>query len=386
MAAVESGSEAMACLHDALKAGSPFQLAVLDVMMPEMDGVTLGRAILADENLKAMPLVMMTFLGQRGDAHRFKSLGFAACLIKPVRQSDLFDCLVTVLTGQQQTETRALITRHSIEVVRRSNARILLVEDNRTNQEVATGMLRRLGWHADVAPDGKKALQALEMQPYDLVLMDVQMPEMDGYEATRWIRDAHSSVLNHNIPIIATTAHAMQGDAEKCLEAGMSDFISKPIDRKILARVVEKWLSRKVHVAPLSAPIEADMAANVPPPKPQIEAMVFDRENFLERMMGDEEFAHDIVAGFLEELPMLPSALIEYEAQQDTEGVWEQAHKIKGAAANVGAEALRSVALEVEQAAKAGDMTRVTILLLEMKIQIARLQEVLVNWANTQLI
>ena len=256
VAAVESGSTALTCLRYAVEAGSPFQLAVLDMMMPGMDGETLGRTILADDTLKAMPLVMMTSLGQRGDASRFKEIGFAAYLIKPVRQSDLFDCLVAVLAGEQQQDQRSLITRHSLQAARRGNARILLVEDNLTNQEVASGMLRRLGWNADVAPDGKQAIQALETQPYDLVLMDVQMPVMDGYEAARCIRDPNSSVLNHNIPIIATTAHAMAGDAEKCLAAGMSDYISKPIDPKILAKVVDLWLKRKVHYAPGEAPAE----------------------------------------------------------------------------------------------------------------------------------
>jgi CheY-like chemotaxis protein/HPt (histidine-containing phosphotransfer) domain-containing protein len=371
----------LACLRDAVTAGNQFQLAVLDMMMPGMDGATLGLEILADEALKTTPLVLMTSVGQRGDAHRFKEIGFAAYLVKPVRQSDLFDCLTGVLTGEQQDRTRSLVTRHSLREERRSNARILLVEDNYTNQEVASGMLRRLGWNADVASDGKQAVQVLETQSYDLVLMDVQMPEMDGYEATRRIRDPKSLVLNHNIPIIATTAHVMAGDAERCFAAGMSDYISKPIDPKILAKVVEKWLTRKTHYALGAASVQSSDDCNAQA-KTASGSMVFNREAFLQRMMGDVEFARGVAAEFLEELPTLLSTLREQVARGDFESIWKQAHKLKGSAANVGGELLRNVALEVEQAGKAGDMTVVARWIPELEVQAAQLNEALQQWIN----
>ena len=382
VAAVESGSTALTCLRYAVVTGNPFQVAMLDMMMPGMDGATLGRAILADETLKQVPLVMMTSMGQRGDAHLFKEIGFAAYLIKPLKQSDLHDCLVAVLAGEKHKDTRSLITRHSLREVRRGNARILLVEDNLTNQEVASGILSRLGWQADVVSDGKQAVERLESQPYDLVLMDVQMPVMDGYEATRRIRDPHYPMLNRKIPIIATTAHAMQGDAEKCLAAGMSDYISKPIDPKKLAAVVEKWLKRKVHGALVDAPIEPAAPADAPLPEPKVESLVFNREIFLERMMGDEELARDIAAGFLEDLPKMLNALKEGFALGDLESVWKQAHKMKGSAANVGGDALSAVALEIEQAGKAGDLTAVTRCIPDLEVQTAKLTEALGQWAN----
>jgi PAS domain S-box-containing protein len=382
VAAVESGSKALACLQSAVANGSPFQLAVLDMMMPGMDGATLGRAILADDTLKSMPLVMMTSLGQRGDAVRFKEIGFAAYLIKPVRQSDLFDCLIAALTGEQQKQTGSLKTHHSLLAAHRVGARILLVEDNLTNQEVASGMLRRMGWYADVTANGKQALKALETQPYDLVLMDVQMPEMDGYEATRIIRDTRSSVLNHNIPIIATTAHAMAGDAERCLVAGMSDYISKPVDPKRLANVVEKWLARKVHGAPEEAPVASMTSSNAPPSKAADVSMDFNRELFLTRMMGDEGFAREIAAQFLAELPSLLDKLKEGIAQKDLESVWKQAHKMKGSAANVGGEALREIALELEKAGKARDMATVVRGISELEMRTARLSVALQQFVN----
>jgi CheY-like chemotaxis protein/HPt (histidine-containing phosphotransfer) domain-containing protein len=379
--AVQDGPAALACLRDAIAAGKHFQLAVLDMMMPGMDGEMLGIKILGDEALKATPLVMMTSMGQRGDAQHFKEIGFAAYLLKPVRQSDLFDCLSGVLTGKGQDKSRSLVTRHSLREVRRSNVRILLAEDNLTNQEVASGMLKRLGWHADVACDGIQALQALSTHSYDLVLMDVQMPEMDGYEATRNIRDPNSPVLNHNIPIIATTAHAMAGDADRCLTAGMSDYISKPIDPKILAKVVEKWLTRKTHEATENELVQPAVGGKEPV-KTASEAMVFNREIFLQRMMGDEEFAHDVADGFLEELPAMLGMLKEQIDRGDCELIWKQAHKMKGSAGNVGGEALRNVALEVEQAGKDGDLTEVARCIPELETQVARLNEALRQWEN----
>jgi CheY-like chemotaxis protein/HPt (histidine-containing phosphotransfer) domain-containing protein len=380
--AVESGSTALACLRYAVASGSPFQLAVLDMMMPGMDGATLGATILADDALKSTPLVMMTSIGQRGDALRIKEIGFAAYLVKPVRPSNLLDCLEAVLAGEQQTEKRTLITRHSLEAARRSNARILLVEDNITNQEVASGILMRLGWHADVTADGKQAIEALQSHSYDLVLMDVQMPVMDGYEATKIIRDPKSQVLNHNIPIIATTAHAMQGDAEKCLAVGMSDYISKPIDPKVLSKVVEKWLTRRVHDAEAEAPVESLTEHKVVPKKPPTVSLVFNREAFLDRMMGDKEFALEVVAGFVKELPTQLIALREQVALGALEPIWKYAHKIKGSAANVGGEALSAVASEMEKAGKAGDLAKVVGSIDELELQAARLSDALQQWVS----
>jgi len=378
--AVESGATALACLRYAATTGSPFQVAVLDMMMPGMDGATLGRAILAEGALKAIPLVMMTSLGQRGDALCFKEIGFAAYLIKPVRPSDLFDCLVNLLAGDRKAEPRSLITRHSLQAARRSSARILLVEDNVTNQEVACGMLERMGWHADLARDGSEAVHALETRAYDLVMMDVQMPVMDGYEATRRIRDPESMVLNHDIPIIATTAHAMAGDAEKCLNAGMSDYISKPIDPKILESHLEKWLTRKQHQPPVASPAASARDSHAQIPATPSAALVFNREKFLERMMGDEEFAREVAAEFLKELPALVSILKQHVAQLDLEAIWKQAHKIKGSAANVGGEALRDVALKVEQAGKAGNSEDVVHWAPELEVHAAQLIDAMQSW------
>jgi PAS domain S-box-containing protein len=376
----ESGPVALACLQTAAATGSPFHAALLDMMMPGMDGAALGQAIQEHDDSKALPLVMMTSLGQRGDARRFKEIGFAAYLTKPVRPSDLFDCLVTLLAGGRQVESRPLVTRHSLRTARRTNARILLVEDNLTNQEVASGTLLRMGWHADVAGNGNEALQKLEQTAYDLILMDVQMPEMDGYETTRRIRDPNSPVLNHKVPIIATTAHAMSGDAAKCLAAGMSDYISKPIDPQILGKLVQKWLIRKVHGRSEASPTESSPKDSTPLPTPSGAPMVFNLAMLLQRMMGDEEFAHEVVSEFVNELPGLLSTLHEHFRKGELESIWKQAHKIKGSAANAGGEALRDAALKVEQAAKASNSAEVNLWVPELEFQAARFMESLQQW------
>ena len=380
--AVESGSAALARLRDAAAAGNSFQAAVLDMMMPDMDGAALGAAILADEILRATPLVMMTSLGRRGDAVRLRDIGFAAYLVKPVRPSDLFDCLATVFSGGQQAEKRALITRHTLEEARRSNARILLVEDNLTNQEVASGILSSMGWHADVRANGREAIEALEAASYDLVLMDVQMPEMDGFEATRIIRDPQSRVRNHNVPVIATTAHAMRGDAERCLMAGMSDYISKPIDPSQLFKLVDKWLARKVHSPAGEGAVQPFRGCEVPSDQAPGGSLVFNREVFMRRMMEDQELAGEVAAGFVQGLPAMLKELQEQAALCAVEAVWKLAHKIKGSAANVGGEALRDVALQIELAARAGDLPAVVRQISDLGTQAARLSEELQQLAH----
>jgi CheY-like chemotaxis protein len=241
------GHLALQALYQARDAGDAFKIAITDMNMPEMDGITLARMIKADEKLKNTHLVLCCSFGQRGDAKRMKEIGFAAYLIKPMRHVEILDCLTAVLNGAVAAEPqqrKPLVTRHTIREMHRSMVRILLAEDNITNQKVAIGILKKLGLSVEVVANGAEAIGALENTPYDLVLMDCHMPEMDGYEASRHIRSSDSAVLNHDIPIIAMTADAMQGDREKCLEAGMSDYVSKPVSSKELAEVLDKWLSR----------------------------------------------------------------------------------------------------------------------------------------------
>jgi signal transduction histidine kinase/DNA-binding response OmpR family regulator/HPt (histidine-containing phosphotransfer) domain-containing protein len=352
------GPTALVLLHAAVTAGDPYTVAVLDMQMPGMDGEALGEAIMADPTLKRTRLLMMTSDGHRGEALRFKKIGFSAYLTKPVSQSDLFDSLVTILSGQVVQPDHQIVTAHRIRELRRSNALILLAEDNITNQQVALGILKKMGLRADTVANGAEAVKALELIAYDLVLMDVQMPEMDGFEATQRIRDPQSIVLNHHIPVIAMTAHAMQGDREKCIEAGMNDYIPKPVSADYLAEALDKWLPQETGITnkPTFTGREKrmDPVENTPDT-----ACIFNRVSLLNRMMGDEDLAFMIMRSFLEDVPKQIRNLKFLVDSSDTAGIERQAHTIKGAAANVSGESLSALANEMEKAGKAGDLNLV---------------------------
>jgi two-component system sensor histidine kinase/response regulator len=361
-AGAESASKALEMLRAARVAGDPFRIVLTDMQMPVMDGESLGRAIKDDPELRDTLLVMMTSLGRRGDARRLNAIGFSAYLTKPVKQSQLYDCLATVLGGgvpPVKTEETALVTRHTLSEARRQKVRILLAEDNATNQQVALGILGKLGFHADVVTDGWAAVQALEKIDYDIVFMDVQMPVMDGYEATSRIRDLSSPIRKRRVPIIAMTAHAMKGDRERCLEAGMDDYISKPIVPQAIAEALDKWLD-----------YTGEEPAAVPVPAVATEPyMIYDHQAFMARLMNDEDLAKTISAGFLEDMPRQIGELRRCIERDDAKGAWGQAHKIKGAAANMGGMALSVLAFEMERAGRVGGLERIAALVPEMERQ-----------------
>jgi PAS domain S-box-containing protein len=360
------GPSALKALHRALDENDPYQIAILDMQMPGMDGETLGKAIRGEDRLKDLRLMMMTSVGLPGDAARMLEIGFSAYLTKPVRQSDLRDGLAAVLAGETVAQDkRHLITRHSVREMRRDNALVLLADDNVTNQQVALGMLRKLGIRAEAVANGAEAVRALETTSYDLVFMDVQMPVMNGYEATQMIRGSNSSVCNHAVPIIAMTAHAIQGARDNCLKAGMNDYVSKPVSPQALADVISRWLpSFPADGAGAGASHDAKaQKAEVRSP----ECPVFDRAALLNRLMGDEDLARTVLEGFLEDLPRQISGLEELMVAGDIPGSQNRAHTIKGAAASVGGEAVRMAAAEMEQMARDGDLENMRRLLPELK-------------------
>ena len=239
------GAEGLEKLRTASAEGRPFEVAILDMMMPEMDGETLGQKIKSDANLRDTILIMLTSMGQRGDAARLTEIGFSAYLTKPIKRSQLYNCLVKVVgesSAWQPGDRVALVTKHSLKDDKKARTRVLVADDIAVNQKVASLMLAKLGYRADVVANGKEAVDALETISYDLVFMDVEMPEMDGFEATKHIRDPNSRVLRHDVPIIAMTAHTMKGDRERCLEAGMNDFVAKPIRAPDMQRAIRNQL------------------------------------------------------------------------------------------------------------------------------------------------
>ena len=271
---------------------------------------------------------------------------------------------------------RALIAANNAthrEVLHRfanRKTRILVAEDNITNQQVAVGLLKKLGLRAEVAANGAEALQALETLPYDLVLMDVQMPVMDGLEATRQIRDPHSRVLNHRVTVIAMTAHAMQGDRECCLAAGMDDHLAKPVGMSDLVAALQKWLPPDdAGRQPAERPVQAKAAnpahAAAPP--------VFNRTDLMNRVGDDAALARAIIAAFLEDLPGQIEGLRRQVAAGEAQLVKASAHKLRGACATMGGEALSAAAGAIEQAGKAGDLAMVSARIPQLEAQFAAL-------------
>jgi CheY-like chemotaxis protein len=228
---VESGAEALAAMTEAVDRGAPFHIALVDQMMPGMDGVELGRRISDEPIFAATRLILATSLGVRGLAARAEACGFAIALNKPVVQSKLFECLAQLCGVEIPVLPRTAAPKggKAPAAPQMRPLRILVVEDNQVNQLLATVLLGKAGHRIDVAGDGLEALDAVSARPYDLVLMDVQMPEMDGIEATKRIRAMAGPV--GRLPIIAMTANAMKGDRERLLAVGMNDYVSKPIDK-----------------------------------------------------------------------------------------------------------------------------------------------------------
>ncbi|MCP9446985.1 MAG: response regulator [Nitrospira sp.] len=244
---VETPHEALQCLRQAAERGEPFDLAIIDMQMPGMDGLELARSIKADQRISAARLVLLTSMGRRGDAKLAQEAGFSAYLTKPIRRSQLLDCLKLALAGEGSGDASpggvpaGIITTHVLSEVRASlRGHVLLVEDNPVNQKVAVKMLEKLGCRVDVAGNGKEAVEAIERIRYTLVFMDCQMPEMDGFEATRIIREREGTA--RHTPIIAMTANAMAEDRDACLNAGMDDFVSKPVTTQALVAVLNRWL------------------------------------------------------------------------------------------------------------------------------------------------
>jgi two-component system sensor histidine kinase/response regulator len=239
--AVESGAKAITSLREAQGLGRNFPLILLDAQMPEMDGFALAECIKRNPEWGTATIMMLSSAGQRGDAKRCRELGVAAYLTKPVRQAELLDAILTALGTRPVKEVSpALVTRHSL---REANNRlhILLAEDNSANQLLAVRLLEKRGHTVTVAGNGKEALAALEKQSFDLVLMDDQMPEMDGLEAAAAIRDKEKHSGSH-LPVVAMTAHAMVGDRERCLAAGMDEYITKPIRPDELSNLLARYL------------------------------------------------------------------------------------------------------------------------------------------------
>jgi len=354
--AVNSAAQALVELRKAIDKEAPYMIAILDMHMPDMDGETLGHEIKSDPLLKKTLLVMMSSLGTQANNKRLEEAGFAACLTKPLKQSKLYDCLTTVIGTNKTTAHVKEPNQTPVQKKDGANFRVLLVEDNIINQKVALKILEKLGCRANVVANGEEAVKTLETIPYDFIFMDCQMPVMDGFEATKAIRDPNSAVKNHNVPIIAMTANAMKGDREKCLAVGMNDYVSKPVSPGKLATVLDKWLKSGYRANKDEKQEDKEDKDSNHQKALDGKMKIFDRAILLDRLMDDEELLADVIKGFLSDTPALIMELTDAVEAGDTQGARQAAHTLKGSASNVSAIVLMEAAKTAETAARAGDL------------------------------
>jgi len=354
---VVDGPQALDRLRLAHDNARPYTLAILAYQMPGMDGIALARRIKADPVLAPVRLILLTSFGYRGHSGEAQRAGFEAYLLKPIRQSLLYDCLVTVMGIAPAPSPARLITRHILtEEQAQWRARILVAEDNVVNQKVAVRMLEKLGCRVDVVANGLEAVEASGRIAYDCILMDCQMPEMDGYKATAVIRqrDAHTG---GRTPIIAMTANALQGDRERCLEAGMDDYVSKPVQSKELVVTLRKWIQ----------PLEGTFAHAVPTvseptvllePVGQVQPPALDAEAFaaLKELYNnaDPGSLPSLVEAFIQDTAVHLDTLRQAVAADDAAALERTGHTLESSSANVGTLGMAALCRELQILGRAG--------------------------------
>jgi CheY-like chemotaxis protein len=317
-----------------------YDLIILDLMLPEMDGFEVARRLKERKNNSTL-IMMLSSAGDSGDGARCRQLGISIHLLKPISPSDLLKAIGQLLARGAEMPT---VDTSAVADAANPPKRILLAEDNPTNRTLALKILERRGHHVLVAENGKEAVDLLERTSVDLVLMDVQMPVMGGLEATRLIRE-RERVTGRHLPIVAMTAHAMKGDRERCIEGGMDDYISKPIDSGKLLKLVDRIGTPAPPASPeVDAPAAADDAC--------------DLAAFIERVGGDEELAREMALLFIPDATRLLGLIEQAVEDGDAERLRLEAHALKGAAGNFGAARTVDAAKDLEQMGRVGDLTR----------------------------
>jgi PAS domain S-box-containing protein len=355
-----SGAEtALAELERAAAAGRSYPLVLIDAMMPQVDGFALARRIKDNPHLANSAIMMLSSADQVADAARCRELGISAYLTKPVRQSELLDAIMSALGSDRTASVAARLL--TVEPVRRSSCalRVLLAEDNPVNQRLAVRLMEKWGHTVAVAGNGRKALEMWEKEAFDLILMDVQMPEMSGLEATVAIREREKSTSRH-IPIIAMTAHAMEGDREKCLAAGMDQYVTKPIDQKRLFEVVEAFCAARPH----------SESSNM---NQSNQELSFDPAVALKRVDGDRELLKEVANLFFEDTPRLLTEVRNAIQRGDGKALERSAHALKGSVSNFGARTASEAAFSLEQMGRNGDFARANEVFAQLEGQLTLL-------------
>lgn len=340
----ENGEVAIQLMKQAHHAGQRFPLVLLDGHMPDMDGFMVAEQIKQHDELADVTIMMLTSDDHAGDLQRCRELGISLYLIKPITQSELLDAIIHALGSSQPEDRPAGASAEPDWGLSQRPLRILVAEDNSVNQKLMHSLLTKWGHTCVIAGNGRDALAALRQQPFDLILMDVQMPQMNGLEATAAIREQEKTDGGH-IPIIALTAHAMKGDRERCLQAGMDSYIAKPIQARALFQMIE-------NLALSSRPLPMDTLDTTELPISEI----VNKEEALARVDGDEALLAEMVDIFQEEFPEMMRALEHALAQHDSEAVARAAHQLKGAVGNLSAHATFEAALQLELLARQNDL------------------------------
>ena len=373
--ATTQAEEVTALLQRAREAGRPYTIALLDLAMPGVSGLELAQRIRRQPEHRGMTLILMGPPGGLQDTETLERCGCAFHLIKPIKLPQLHDGLWSILDGRARmapAHARPL-REYRLAEERRRRARVLVAEDNVVNQKVALILLERMQVRADAVADGREVLAALRSVPYDLVLMDVHMPELDGFEATRRLRASDSGVLNPGIPVIALTANALKGDRERCLAAGMDDYISKPIQVQELIDVVERWL--EANEAP-----ERPAGPVAPPPVGPAEGPAVQWDELLAVVDGNRELAEELLQAFLLDAQARVEALHAAQAGGQPDALRDQAHTLKGVSANVAARGVSAAAAALEHAVRAGESIRLPALIRALESQIAEVATAIAAW------
>ncbi len=370
------GREALNILREAAAVGQPYDLALLDMQMPEMDGLTLARAIKSDPAIASIRLVILTSLSQHQSADELRAAGIDAYLTKPVKQQRLCDCLLNVMgkAGKEPgARSRAGGGSEPSAPHAQSTARILLAEDNRVNQMVANGQLQKLGYTADAAANGLEALECALRIPYDIIFMDCQMPEMDGYEAARQIRRHEREATSGRPPvhIIAMTANALAGDREKCLAAGMDDYISKPVRLPDLQKALERWQLK------VSPPPEPAAIATVPEASGLLPAVDLERLN--ELTDSDPNQLRDLIALIRRESGAIFKQLSQAVEEKSLDHIRQFAHKLSGSSSLCGMEPLTDRLRQLEQTARELRAPEVAANFAQVAVEFSRVDNELVR-------
>ena len=346
-----SGAQALGMLANADDDPRRFIIVLADTHLPDTSGFDLAKRIRGLETAGEVPIILLTSRGTRGDAARCREIGIQGYLTRPLGPGDLLRAVKSVLSlcnagGGEQCR---LVTRHTLAEEARCEAAILLVEDNPTNRKVAERHLSKAGYEVECAVNGAEAVERLENSRYRLVLMDVQMPVMDGYEATRAIRNAESEKMLDRTPIVATTAHATKEHRRRCAESGMDDYITKPLRRNELLRMVEKWLSGGVQIPPgteSAAKEKASGGAGEP----------LDYDRALNEFEGDEAFLAEVLGGFIDQLRQQAGTLKQAVQSGDSDTVRREGHALKGGAGNLAAWELSDIGRKLEIMGEAGEL------------------------------